>query len=220
MKITEDRLNVIKWLKNQAPSFVPYNVIGIIENENQPVYFDTNKGAVWAQNQYFNYVSGDSETLKAHLETLEDGFYGFAAVEGSLAEALTADQFLHWYEPTERYVHQGAVPHLEDSPYPLCSVPIEEAKGIDDRYEFQDEGSLEKLITAIKNRPSSAMYVEGELASYALVHEDNSIGYMYTLEKHRHRGLGYWVSLDILKKMREAGHVAFEIGRASCRGIV
>ena len=82
MKITEDRLNVIKWLKNQAPSFVPYNVIGIIENENQPVYFDTNKGAVWAQNQYFNYVSGDSETLKAHLETLEDGLDRKSVVEG------------------------------------------------------------------------------------------------------------------------------------------
>lgn len=209
MKITDDRINIIKWIKNQASSFVPYNVIGIIENENQPVYFDAKKGAVWAQNHYFNYVSGDGETLKAHLETLEDGFYGFAAVEGSLAETLAAEHFLHWYEPTERYVHQGEIPKVEASPYPLCSVPIEEAKGIDDRYEFQDEGSLEKLITAINNRPSSAMFLEGELASYALVHEDNSIGYMYTLEKHRHRGLGYWVALDIIKKMREAGHVAF-----------
>ncbi len=209
MKITEDRINIIKWLKSQAPSFVPYNVIGIIENENHPVYFDAEKGAVWAQNQYFNYVSGDSETLVAHLETLEDGFYGFAAVEGSLAETLMADHFIHWYEPTERYVHQGEIPKGDASPYPLCSVPIEEAKGIDDRYEFQQEGSFEKLVQAINNRPSSAMYLDGELASYALVHEDNSIGYMYTLEKHRHRGLGYWVALDILKKMREAGHVAF-----------
>lgn len=209
MKITEDRLSVINWLKAKAPSFVPYNVIGIIENEQQPIFFDAEKGAVWAQNHYFNYVSGDRTALIAHLDTLEDGFYGFAAVEGSLVDALTENHLLHWYEPTERYVHQGILPDVDDSPYPLCSVPLEEAKGIDDRYEFQEEGSYEKLKHAIQNRPSSAMYLDGELASYALVHEDNSIGYMYTLEKHRHRGLGYWVALDILKKMREAGHVAF-----------
>ena len=206
MKKTEQRREIINILQEKA--YVPYNVIGILENRDQPVYSDDSNHTVWACNDYFNYITGDPKIILEHAQNLEDGFYGFSAVEDTLAQAVYKHFFLHWYEPTERYVFIDEVPN-EQSPYPVVSIEIEEAKGIDDRYEYQQEGSLDRIKDAILNRPTSAIYIEGVISSYVLVHEDNSIGYMYTREEHRQKGLGYWVTLDILRKMKALKHVPF-----------
>ena len=206
MKASENRKEIIEKLKEAA--FMPYNVIGILENRDLPVYYDANTRTVWADNAYFNYITGDASVIHKKIETLEDGFYGFSAVENELAQAIYHKYFLHWYEPTERHVFKGQIPDIE-SPYPVVSITIDEAKGIDDRYEYQQEGSLEKIKDAILNRPTSAIYLDDVISSYVLVHEDNSIGYMFTSEEHRHKGLGYWVTLDILRKMQALNQVPF-----------
>ena len=206
MKKTEQRREIINILKEKA--FVPYNVIGILENRDQPVYADESNRTVWACNDYFNYITGDPKIILEHTQTLEDGFYGFSAVEDTLAQAVYKHYFLHWFEPTERYVYIDDVPH-ETSPYPVVSIDLEEAKGIDDRYEYQQDGSLERIKDAILHRPTSAIYIDDVISSYVLVHEDNSIGYMYTREEHRQKGLGYWVTLDILRKMKALNQVPF-----------
>ena len=201
-----DKQQIITKLKSQ--SFIPYNVIGVLENTDNLGYYDALTETVWVENHYFNYIYGNPDTIQSKIESLEDGFYGFSAVLGSLAESIYGKWFLHWYEPTERYVHNNPVPDLE-SPYPVVQIPFEEAKGIDDRYEYQQEGSFEKIKDAILNRPTAAIYIDDEIASYVLVHEDNSIGYMFTQDKHRHKGLGYWVTLDILKQMKARETVPF-----------
>lgn len=206
MNKTEQRREIINNLKKKA--FVPYNVIGILENREQTVYADDTIQTVWACNDYFNYITGDPNIILDHVQSLEDGFYGFSAVEDTLAQAIYKHYFLHWYEPTERYVYIDEVPDVQ-SPYPVVSIGIEEAQGIDERYEYQQEGSLERIKDAIQNRPTSAIYIDGVISSYVLVHEDNSIGYMYTREEHRQKGLGYWVTLDILRKMKALSHVPF-----------
>ncbi|HAS74775.1 MAG TPA: hypothetical protein DCS67_11585 [Clostridiales bacterium UBA8960] len=211
MKETEDKIKVIERVKKSK--LVPHNVIGIIENTDDKMHFDETTGSVWVEHGYFNYVTGDHDVICGHLQSREDGFYGFSAVEGELAKAIYKDHFLHWCEPTERYVYgQHSVDIdalLKDCPYEIVNVPMGEAQGIDDRYEYQQEGSLERFKDAILNRPTSAIYLDGELASYVLVHEDHSIGYMFTLDKFRHKGLGYWVTLDILNKMTARGLTAF-----------
>ena len=206
MEKIQDKQQIITQLKKQ--SFIPYNIIGILENTDNQGYYDASSESVWVENHYFNYIYGKPETIHAKIESLEDGFYGFSGVLGTLAESIYSKWFLHWYEPTERFVHHGILPEHE-SPYPVVRIPFEEAKGIDDRYEYQQEGSFDRIKDAIQNRPTSAIYIDGEIASYVLVHEDNSIGYMFTQDKHRHMGLGYWVSLDILKQMKAKNTVPF-----------
>lgn len=208
MKRSNDKSIIIEQLRKAE--FVPYNVIGVLENRDFNVYFDDESGTVWAENEYFNYVYGDISLIKEKVASLETGFYGFSAVRGDIAEAIYRDYLLHWYEPTDRYLHMGQnFDELSMCPYELVSLSLDEAEGIDNRYEYQQEGSLEKIKDAIINRPTSAIYIDGELTSYVLVHEDNSIGYMFTLEKYRKHGLGYWVTLDILKKMQDKGSLSF-----------
>lgn len=218
MKLVIDRKMIIEKLKKQ--NFVPFNVIGIMENMESNVYYDEATITVWCNHEYFNYISGSTEVIASHIESLEDGFYGFAAVEDHLAKSVYTKHLLHWYEPTDRFVH--VTDKILDSdwrlgaPYEIVPVPLTEAKGIDERYEYKDEGSFERICDAIAHRPSSAIYIEGELASYVLVHEDNSIGFMYTLEKYRHMGLGCWVTLDLLDQMRKRAAVSFvEINQAN-----
>ena len=206
MQAISDKRATIKRLKNL--SFVPYNVIGALENTENKCYIDETTDSVWVENHYFNYVAGDSDVLLNRIEALEDEFYGFSGVHGDLAASIYKKWFLHWFEPTERYVLKDDLP-VEVCPYQVVKVPIEEAQGIDDRYEYKQDGSYDRIKDAILNRPSAAIYIDGQIASYVLVHEDNSIGYMFTLEKYRKLGLGYWVSLDIVKQIK--------IGRASCR---
>lgn len=201
-----NRSAVIERLRKRHP--VPLNVIGILENTDNKGYEDPQTGTVWVENKYFNYITGDARLIKEHLENMPDGFYGFSGVQGPLAKELYKDYFLHWLEPTDRYVckeHQLT----ETFPYEMVDIGMEEALGINDRYEYKNEDSLERIRSAISERPTSGIYIEGELASYCLVHEDNSIGYMYTLEKHRHKGLGYWVTLDLLNKMTKLGTTSF-----------
>ncbi len=216
MKKIENRKEIIDILNRGQ--FIPYNVIGILENTSNQGFFDDETGTVWIENDYFNYIYGDSRVLLNRISQLEDGFYGFSGVLGSLAESIYSEHLLHWFEPTERYVFKGDLETLEIQDelkqYKAVSIPLEEAKGIDDRYEYQQEGSFERIQDAIQKRPTSAIYIDNEIASYVLVHEDNSIGYMYTLEKYRQEGLGYIVTLDILRKMMAKNIVPFvEINR-------
>ncbi len=215
MKAIQDKRTVIDCIKSQT--FVPYNVIGVLENTENTVYFDDKTASIWVDNHYFNYISGCSEVIMDKIESMEDGFYGFSGVLGDLSVPIYKNAFLHWYEPTERYILQGDISD-DRGPYQIVKVPIEEAQDIDDRYEYKQDGSFDRIKEAITNRPSSAIYIDGQIASYVLVHEDNSIGYMYTLEKYRNLGLGYWVSLDIIRQIKALGIIPFlEINKANVK---
>jgi hypothetical protein len=202
----QNRDQVIKRLSKQ--DYVALNIIGILENTDNKGYWEEESGTVWVENGYMNYIIGDVSVIKDHLKSLPDGFYGFSGVKAELAEAIYPEFFLHWLEPTERYVFQKEL-SSQKSPYEITTITMHEAEGINDRYEYKNEDSLERIKEAIEHRPSSGIYIDNKLASYCLVHEDNSIGYMYTLEEHRHKGLGYWVTLDILKKMNQRNSVPF-----------
>jgi hypothetical protein len=208
-----DKRAAIERLKNLP--FVPYNVLGALENTDNKSYIDEPTDSVWVENHYFNYITGDSNVIMNRINDFEDGFYGFSGVHGELASQIYRNHFLHWFEATERYVLTADLP-VEVCPYQVVKVPIEEAQGIDDRYEYKQDDSLDRIKDAILNRPSAAIYIDGQIASYVLVHEDNSIGYMFTLDAYRKLGLGYWVSIDIVKQIQALGIVPFlEINRAN-----
>lgn len=209
MKFCQDRTAAIAGIKKW--SFVPYNVIGILENrtnESNPFYLSESGKAIWIENNYFNYVAGEPSPIMTHFKSQSDGFYGFSGVEGEIAACLFKEGLLYWHEKTERYHYVGE--GFEWAyPYDVVDVPMEEAIGINDRYEFKGDGSLERIQDAIQNRPTAAIYLNDEIASYVLLHEDDSIGYMYTKPQYRKLGLGYCVTKSIVGKMRDLGKTVF-----------
>jgi len=89
------------------------------------------------------------------------------------------------------------------------SIDIKDAEIINHYYTYKDEVSLDKIKDDIENRPSSAIYVDGEIASWVLIHNDNSMGIMYTKEEYRGRGYAEYVTLDLANKILKSGHVPF-----------
>lgn len=88
-------------------------------------------------------------------------------------------------------------------------IDIKDTEVIDAYYEFRGDHSLAAIKRDILNRPSSGVYVDGELVCWVLTHDDNSLGIMYTKEEHRRKGYAVDVTIDIASKHIAKGSVPY-----------
>lgn len=89
------------------------------------------------------------------------------------------------------------------------SVRLEDAPVIDRYYVYQDEHSLAAVREDILYRPSAAVYIDGNIVSWVLVHNDNSMGILFTREEFRGRGYGLAATATLARKLAEAGKIPF-----------
>ena len=80
---------------------------------------------------------------------------------------------------------------------------------IDSFYTFQCEESLEEIRKNLRRRPSSGVYVDEELVCWVMVHEDYSMGIMYTKEEHRRKGYAVDVTLDLMNKLLKMDKIPY-----------
>lgn len=191
------------------------NIAGILEHETQLEVFvdcEVDPRGLLVKGPWFWYAHTEQE---AFLEEVilemqkKEGFYQFSGLWRPLAQRLQARFPLVWHAPCDLYVlPEGTqVPPREGSP--ATSVHLEDAELIDAHYAYRHSGSLEKIRTCIQHRPSSGIYIDGQLVCWLLVHEDESLGIMYTLEEHRRKGYALDVSLDLVDKQLKAGKTPF-----------
>lgn len=190
------------------------NLIGFLENvPDAEVYVDneTNPTGVVARKDYFSslYTEND-DFLKEVLDTLyKDGFYGFRAVYRPIAEKIRSRFFVDWESLNALYYLQAKEVDLSLIKNPVRSIDIKDAETINHYYTYKDDTSLERIKDDIENRPSSAIYVDGDIASWVLIHNDNSMGIMYTKEEYRGRGYAVDVTLDLVNKILKSGRTPF-----------
>lgn len=81
----------------------------------------------------------------------------------------------------------------------------EDARIVDENWDFQHEGSLEFLRHAILSYPSSAIRVEGRLAGWALCYDATdtmaNLGALRVLEPYRNRGFGRKLAASLNAKV-------------------
>ncbi len=191
------------------------NIAGILENEGRvSVFVDDEKipGGVLVKGPWFHYLHTEREAfLDAVIQRMlaEEDFYRFSGVWRPLAEKLWERFPLVWRASCDLYVL--SLDHVPESPVVQQpeNVRIEDAEIIDRFYTYRNEHSLEKIRTCIEKRPSSAIYVDGEIACWLLIHEDNSFGIMYTKEEHRRKGYAQDVTHDLIAKQLAAGKTPF-----------
>lgn len=191
------------------------NLAGILENEPQVQVFvddEAEPKGLFVKGPWFRYVhtedEGFLEALFAELER-KAGFYPFSGVWKPLADRIKQRYTLVWDAPCDLYVlpEGGQVQPRPGSP--ATRVRLEDAELIDAHYAYRHAHSLEKIRNCIAQRPSSAVYVDGKAVCWLLVHEDNSLGIMYTLEEHRRKGYALDVSLDLVDQQLKAGKTPF-----------
>lgn len=204
---------VMNYLKSKG--ILALNLLGAIEHTPELVLYVDNEVSptgVVGDEDYFKYVVADNVTfMDDYMESFcqKDGYYGFTGIEKRLADyVLTKDVKQHWqndcylYYLPEDYV-------LADTDPRITSLTLDNAEEVNAYYEYKGDHSLGQIQDDIKNRPSSCLSIDGELASWVIVHRDDTMGIMYTKEKYRQQHLAYLVSLDLMHKVRAIGKLPY-----------
>ena len=209
---TEKSQEIIDFLKEDL--LINLNILGILENVPEAEVFVDNlrkPTGVFVKKGYFHYLySKEDDFIQGVLDSFtEDGYYGFSGVEESIAEKIKERYKVNWENPCILYHMPKENLDLSRIKHPVESIRIEDAEIVDQYYQFRNDFSLEAIRRDIQDRPSSAVYVDGELACWLLIHDDNSMGIMYTKEAYRKKGYAVDVTLDLAAKIFQKGEIPF-----------
>jgi hypothetical protein len=191
------------------------NILGIIENvKNIKIYVDdtADPKGVLVNNGYFNYIytkedSFIDDILNNYFK--KEDFYGFSGLEESISKKLRSHFTIDWETPCDLYYlpKENFNPSLKKNN--TSNIDIKDAEKIDQYYTFRDNHSIDRIKDDITNRPTSGIYKNGEIVCWVLVHQDNSMGIMYTMEEHRGYGYAVDVTIDLCEKILQAGKIPF-----------
>jgi hypothetical protein len=209
--VTDELLNFLK-----SDPVQTLNIIGILENsalETLDIRVDSceKPTGVLVRKGYFCYVYSKCTVF---LESLVNGyfvddFYGFSGLSNFVASYLEPYFNLQWKEVCHIYYLPFGGLKTELKKRPIKTIPIEYAKEIDSYYTYKDAHSIYKIQDRLMTMSSSGYFEGDELYSWALVHDDNSLGVMYTKDAFRGKGLAVDVTIDLCMKEIKRGKQPF-----------
>lgn len=182
---------LIEFLKKDL--IVNLSILGILENRpNAKIYVDNveNPKGVLVNIGYFNYLySKDDDFIEDAINSFnKPGEYGFSSIEKSIADKFAEKYKVTWKNPCRIYYYPEKTVDLSVIKHTVRDMDIADVDTVNSFYTFRPEEALEKITESILKRPSSGVYVDGELVCWSLTHVDNSFGIMYTKKEHRHKG--------------------------------
>ncbi|MBN2794434.1 MAG: GNAT family N-acetyltransferase [Clostridia bacterium] len=198
--------NIKNWLKSEG--YLTLNIQGMIENTDYPIFTDdvNAPNGIYIKEGYFYYIYGKTSSfVEAFHETLEDSFIGFSGTN-EVVLRFYENYCMQWENSCRQYHYpKKTVDELKV----LESLKIEDAAFVQEHYEYASDESYTSIQSAILNRPTSCLRNEEGLMSFVMLHDDNSIGYMYTLEKYRGQGHAYALTQSIVAKALETGRLPY-----------
>jgi hypothetical protein len=209
---TNNSKKIIEFL-NTNP-IVNLNIIGFMESEpDADIYVDNIEcpTGVVAAKGYFSYIYTENDQfLDEVLNTMyKNGYYGFSGVYRPLAEKIRSRFKIDWESRCALYYYPNEKVDLSVIKNPVRPIEIKDAETIDYYYTYRDDTSLERIKIDIEKRDSSAIYVDDDIACWVLIHNDNSMGIMYTKEEYRKRGYAVDVTVDLTNKILKSGRTPF-----------
>ena len=195
---------VIKFLNTKE--IVNLNTIGFIHNnEDAEILVDDEKkpSGVIARKGYFSYIYTENDAFlnEAMDKLYKKGEYGFAGIYRPLAEKIKKRYDIEWENKCALYYYPKKEAPLNLISRKASSIKLQDAHIVNDYYTYKSEYSLYDIKECIEHRPTSAVYIDGDLASWVLMHNDNSMGIMYTKEKYRKMGFAVDVTVDLVNKI-------------------
>lgn len=191
------------------------NILGTIENvPDIEVYVDdvNNPKGVLINKGYFNHIYTKEDSFIEDILNnycKEDGFYGFSGLEESISKKMRRHFITHWESPCDLYYlpKENYNPSLKKTETGI--INLKDAEKIDTYYTYRSDESLGHIKEDIISRPTSGVYKDGEIVSWVLVHDDDSMGIMYTMEGHRGKGYAVDVTIDLSDKIIGMGKIPF-----------
>ncbi|MGL5330960.1 MAG: GNAT family N-acetyltransferase [Peptostreptococcaceae bacterium] len=198
--------NIINFLKQDLIQNL--NIFGVLENSKEAkLYTDdkVNPNGALVNNGYFNYMyTKNDEFIEEVLKTLEKGEeYGFSGVSTYIANKIKPRYEIEWQNLCGLYYYDKntEIKIVEDKSINTSSINIEDAEIVNDYYTYKGEDSIHFIKEAISNRPSRCVYKDKEIVSWLLIHEDNSLGPMYTKSEYRNENLATYVTINLIKEL-------------------
>lgn len=190
------------------------NIKAVMENlKKYDVYVNDSENikGVLLNRGYFNHIYTEN---KGFIEDIKDNFikkgeYGFSGVRADIAEEIKKGYNLDWENKCDLYYYPNSsidTSRIQGNPR---SLTLENAKEVDYYYTYRGDFSLKEIENDISSRPSSCIYEGNDLASWVLVHNDNSMGIMFTKEEYRGRNYALYVSLDLTDKILKRGNIPY-----------
>lgn len=210
---TEASKAIMDFLKEDL--LVNQNIIGIIENMPEAEIFvddeEAPKGVLVKKDDYMHYLYTQDDQFIEDMcnDYLKEGFFGFSGVKKGLADKIRARYLVTWESPCTIYYMPKENFDISLKRSETQSIRLEDAETVDRFYQYRNPGSLEAIKRDITRRPSSAIYVDGEIVCWVLVHDDNSMGIMYTKEEHRRKGYAVDVTIDLVRQILEQGKLPY-----------
>jgi GNAT superfamily N-acetyltransferase len=190
-------------------SYTSLNIQGVLLNTKYEAFTDSleDPKGVYIRDGYFNFLFTESNTfIKEFEETVVgDGFIGFSGTNQFVYDYFHKHFPIQWENTCGQYHYPGGKFEVE----PLEALCIEDAELVNDLYEYKNDDSLSKIKDAILNRPTSALRLDGELVAFVLIHDDDSIGYMFVKDEHRKKGYATMLTKDILNKVIDFGRLPY-----------
>ena len=190
------------------------NIIGIIENMPEvEIYVDDASvpTGVYVKKDYFSYIYSKSEAFVNEVcdTFMQEGFFGLSGTDLFAADIIKRKYQITWQNECTVYYLPKENLDLGLIKNEVGSIAPEDAETVDKFYQYSYSGSLEVIKRDIERRPSSAVYVDGEIVCWVLIHDDNSMGIMYTKEEHRRKGYAIDVTIDLADKIIKSGKVPY-----------
>lgn len=88
-------------------------------------------------------------------------------------------------------------------------VKPESAQIIWDNTEYKDVMDFNYVKERIANGITACVCVKGQMASWSLTHDDNSIGFLHTVEEERKKGYAKNVVANMTNQMLKMGEIPF-----------
>jgi GNAT superfamily N-acetyltransferase len=206
---TDNKEAVRVFLKKEA--IANLNILNLLEEldlSEREIYVDQIKdmSIVLVHTGYMNYLYaedlGSLDKIQPLLNTFPEGF-GFSGVKKEIYEALIKQYEEDWSNKCYLYIMPSNLKVPVFSRDYFDELGPDDVATVDSYYTFRDDSSYIQLRKDILKRPSICVRIEGELRSWLLVHEDGSMGVMYTKEAYRKHGYGHELTMEMIRMLRE-----------------
>ncbi len=166
------------------------------------------------------YISAENQQdLEQIIAALSERDKFFMSLEDWVAERLVQGRDIEIY-PHSKYILPLDAP-LPEQKHPVSPLASEHFDMVVTHWleeEEADEEVRRYALYCLSNFPTAAVYVDGKPVSWAGIHEDGAIGFLYTKKEHRGNNYAYSISINLIKQQRAQGKVSYvliEEGRKS-----
>ncbi|MDD4291955.1 MAG: GNAT family N-acetyltransferase [Clostridia bacterium] len=158
------------------------------------------------------YMEGDQGFIENTYRWLSQDkkTYVFSGVSEAVKDFFLAKvKAPFWHNPCFLYYYPEKTIDFSDVEECVGSLLPKHARMVNKYYEYKGPHSYSNIKSSIEKRPSSAYYIDGKPVSWALIHDDYSMGIMYTIPEYRRKGYGVQVSKNLIRQVLERGEVPF-----------